>query len=115
MLFKYLIGVCGLSVPARDRSNEVIIITRDGCGYSEAMREMCKDRKLKCLDLNEDTLKADIKAITSKKFYTYPMVFEDGEFIGGYNEAEKHFRKRTETLSEEVNQLFKANFTGYDS
>lgn len=80
----------------RKRDKNVIIITRNNCGFSQAMRDLCEIKDLKCLDLNEDMLSADIKAITTKPNHTYPSVFVDGTHIGGYLESEEYFEELPE-------------------
>lgn len=89
----------------KERKNNVVMITRNGCGFSQAMRDLCFEKKLKCVDLNEDVLDADIKAITTKKVFTYPSVFVNGVHIGGYTEANEYFNNFEEI--EELNDKFK--------
>ena len=77
---------------SRDRTNRVVIITRNNCPYSEAMRDLCTAKDLKCADLNEDEIKSNIKVITNQPLQTYPSVYVDGKFIGGFEQAEKYFK-----------------------
>ena len=82
-----IIGFCYSS----DVHHNIIIITRNGCSFSEAMRTLCQSKNLGCVDLNEDVLQANIREITRYPNSTYPAVFMDGHFIGGYTEVARLF------------------------
>lgn len=66
---------------------DLMIVTRDRCGYSLAMREFLKSHHLNYKDIN---VSREGKSIIYKKKlqgHTYPMVFLKGEFIGGYDDG----------------------------
>merc|ERR1711911_99641 len=72
------------TLPMNMHLNSIIIITRNHCFYSESMRKFLRAKNLNFVDLNEDELNADIKAITNEKNFTYPSVYLNGKHIGGY-------------------------------
>ena len=91
MLFLTFISfILGLE---RYRTKKVIIITRDHCPYSQAMRRLLETKRIPFLDINEDLVDADVKAITNQPKHTYPSVYIDGTFIGGFEDAEKYFQR----------------------
>ncbi|KAL6121432.1 hypothetical protein NUSPORA_01643 [Nucleospora cyclopteri] len=86
---------------------KVIIITRNNCRWSQKMRDLLVRQNIPYLDLNEDILDADIKAITNYPGFTYPSVFLHGKFIGGFENAEIHpyFNKKQGPYDLEMNKL----------
>ncbi len=71
------------------------IYTRSGCSYCKMIMELLKDEDPPVDEINCDEYIAHskphffqfIKQIAGKEHKTFPAVFLDGEFIGGYTET----------------------------
>ncbi len=71
----------------RNLPNDILIITRNGCAYSRAMRSYLSDNQIAYVDLNEDELGISLIPITNKPEHTYPLVYINSEYVGGFEEA----------------------------
>ncbi|KAI5148057.1 hypothetical protein ENBRE01_0071 [Enteropsectra breve] len=70
-------------------AKNITIITRDGCPYSEKMRDLLRSKKLKYTDLNNSKLAYDAREEYEVPEVTYPAVFIGEEYVGGYVDAKK--------------------------
>lgn len=66
------------------------LITKDGCNYCEKARIFLSQKKIEYkvtdhAEVNIDTIKK------STMHTTFPFIFLDGEFIGGYDEMRMRF------------------------
>lgn len=68
------------------------ILYKEYCPYSQRAVELLKEKKAKFV------IKIAGKNFTEKEFKekfgpfaTYPRVYKDGEFIGGYDDLEEYF------------------------
>ncbi|ORD96670.1 hypothetical protein HERIO_1404 [Hepatospora eriocheir] len=106
MLFKLALNILTVccSTGLTSNSKKVVIITRDGCGYSKAMREMLIKNGIPYVDLNINKLNSDIRLITNYSNSTFPLVFENGKYIGGYSESTTHnFIKPVNNVNNDFN------------
>ncbi len=67
-----------------------LIYSKKGCIYCEAAKDLLKKQKISYtkVDVDEQN-KTNVYNIIDKKTNSYrffPMIFKDGQFIGGYNE-----------------------------
>lgn len=74
---------------------DIVIITRDRCGYSSAMRALLEEKNVKYKDIN---VSVEGKAVLKKRNLegmTYPMVIFNGKYIGGLSDTttNKEFRE----------------------
>jgi len=69
---------------------DISIVTRDGCGFSTAIRSFLNDKKLEFSDYNITQNGHDIRNDLGMREATFPLVFVDNEYIGGYEEAIKN-------------------------
>lgn len=72
-----------------------------GCKYCTKCKELLKEKKKVCKIINcdkylgslleRDAFYAFIKKYTIKQYIHFPMIFNEGKFIGGYKELMEHF------------------------
>lgn len=66
------------------------IITRDGCGWSRLMRGFLKERRVPYEDINTSYVGTEVKKDMGVEDATFPAVFLNGEYIGGYTDSIKN-------------------------
>jgi len=76
---------------------EFTVYTRSKCSYCTKVKNLLTNMNLQTKYINADTYIAStqlkeqffnyIQQITGKRHRTFPIVFFDAEFIGGYNET----------------------------
>ena len=84
----------------RPSNNTYTIYTKSNCKYCEKTKELLRDQEKAPLIINCDSyLQNDkehflqfIKTLTNKNHRTFPIVFVNGLFIGGYNETQQYHR-----------------------
>lgn len=77
------------------------IYTKTGCSYCEKVKVLLKNKNYNPIFINcDDYLKNDkefflnyIEKIAGVKHKTFPIVFKDGIFIGGFTETNKYIDK----------------------
>jgi glutaredoxin 3 len=82
----------------------VIIITKEHCSFCEKLQvfldgEQIVYKKIKCDEFiktaaSRDTFLQFISAKTGKDWKTFPIVFVDGKFIGGFNDTKRWISQR---------------------
>lgn len=70
--------------------SKVEIITRSRCGYSNLMRDFLVRNEIPFEEYNVNLVGTDIKKERNVENSTYPAVFLNGDFIGGYTDAMNH-------------------------
>jgi glutaredoxin len=81
--------------------NSVTIYTKSGCKYCTNVKQLLQENNIKyeVVDCDEYIIKDKekflnfIKKYTKKDYKTFPMVFNDTKFIGGYNETMEKVNK----------------------
>lgn len=79
---------------------DIEIITRDNCGFSEKMRNLLLTKKLHFTEKNTSKMGGKEKIFLIKGLSndtTFPAVFIDGAYVGGYSDV----IARPEMLTEE--------------
>lgn len=88
--------------------NSYTIYTKTGCSYCEKTKEMLKDieniKIINCDDYlinDKENFLSWVEAQTGGiKYRTFPIIFLNGKFIGGFTETKKQF---------EMNEAFAGN------
>lgn len=66
------------------------ILTKGGCKWCTKVKELLPQAHTIACDellLDRDAFFNDVDALTGKEYRTFPMVFFNGQFVGGYNET----------------------------
>lgn len=77
------------------------IYSKTDCSYCVKVKKLLMEKQIFFLDivcseyLNEDRdlFLSFIEKYASKKYNTFPMVFKDGVFLGGFTETSAYFDK----------------------
>jgi glutaredoxin len=77
------------------------IYTKTECSFCTKVKKLLLDKQIFFLDVQcDEFLREDkeaflsfIKKIANKEHRTFPMVFKDGKFIGGFTDTEMYFDK----------------------
>lgn len=85
----------------------VKIITREGCGWSRLMRGFLKERNVPYEDINTSYVGTQIKKDMGVEDATFPAVFLNGEYLGGYIESTRNpkllnFIGKKENLKDDI-------------
>lgn len=81
------------------------IYTKSQCGFCVKSKELLKSESYTMIDCDEylledkDAFLAFIENLVGKTYRTFPMIFKDGKFLGGYNETKTHYEKENAFLS----------------
>ena len=80
------------------------IYSKSGCMYCNKVKQMLTEKKKFFVEVNcddfliEDKNKASfllfISEIAKKEYKTFPMIFYNGDFIGGYNETKENIETK---------------------
>jgi len=73
------------------------MFTKKGCGYCDKSKELLKNKNIKyqfieVTDLTKHELFASIDNYTNK-YRTFPLIFVNDKFIGGFSELSKYIQK----------------------
>ena len=77
------------------------IYSKSNCSYCIKVKKILVDKQISFLDINCDEYLVKnkeefllfIKEQANKDYKTFPIVFKDGKFIGGFTETQHHFDK----------------------
>lgn len=77
------------------------IYSKSGCSNCTKVKKLLLDKQIFFLDISCDEFLIEdkegflifIKEKANKEWKTFPMVFNDGKFIGGFDEVKLHFDK----------------------
>ena len=87
------------------------VYTKSGCLNCPKVKSLLKDRELKIVECDEylfenrDDFLSYMKRIAETDVKMFPMVFNDGKFVGGYPETKTLYN----TLSHVLDELFGSN------
>lgn len=81
--------------------NGFTVYSKSGCGYCVRVKTLLKqqDVHFHVIDCDEFLLEDKpgflqfILLLVGKEYKTFPMVFFNGTFLGGFKETELHFKK----------------------
>lgn len=68
---------------------KVDLVTRDNCWYSQQMRDHLKNQKIQYDDFNVTQRGYDKRVDLDLPLATFPLVFVNDEYVGGYEEAKQ--------------------------
>lgn len=73
---------------------EYVIFTKIGCNYCKKAKDLLTDKNLKYQDIivtdkNKDLIYKKLDNFTGT-YRSFPMVFQNNKFIGGFSELEKY-------------------------
>lgn len=77
------------------------IYSKSGCSNCTKVKKLLLDKQIFFLDISCDEFLLEdkegfltfIKEKANKEWKTFPMVFKDGKFVGGFAEVQLHFDK----------------------
>ena len=77
------------------------IYSKSGCSNCTKVKKLLLDKQTFFLDVSCDEYLLEdkeafllfIKERSNKEYKTFPMVFNDGKFVGGFAETQLHFDK----------------------
>lgn len=78
--------------------NQITVYSKSGCINCSKVKTLLKDKNLafNVIDCDEFILENKeefllfIQTLTGKEYRMFPIVFDNKEFIGGYNETDKY-------------------------
>jgi len=74
--------------------NGYTVYTKTKCGWCRRTKNMLLDANIyNCdtfLEIDKTTFLNNMDSFTGKEHRTFPMVFYNGEFIGGYEDTKQH-------------------------
>ena len=84
--------------------NRITIYSKSGCTYCDSVKKLLIEQKVLFTIINcDEYLVKDkpkflqcIYLLVGKEYNTFPMVFFNGTFIGGFTDTEKYFQKIAE-------------------
>uniref|UniRef100_A0A6C0JI22 Glutaredoxin domain-containing protein n=1 Tax=viral metagenome TaxID=1070528 RepID=A0A6C0JI22_9ZZZZ len=75
------------------------IYTKSQCGFCIKSKNLLKAEPYTMIDCDEYLLEdkeaflAFIETICGKSYRTFPIIFKDGKFLGGFSETKTHYEK----------------------
>jgi len=82
-----------MSVPVPTTSGYTVY-TKSNCGWCRRVKNMLLNTTVyNCDDFlkkDRETFLKQMDDLTRKEFRTFPMVFFNGEFVGGYEDTKQH-------------------------
>ena len=77
------------------------IYSKSNCSYCIKVKKLLLDKQIFYLDIscdeylleNKEEFLLFIKQQANKEYKTFPIVFKDGKFIGGFTETQYYFDK----------------------
>ena len=87
------------------------IYSKSNCSYCTKVKNLLLGKQIFFLDIScDEFLMKDkeqfllfIKEKAKKEYRTFPMVFKDGKFIGGFDDTQKYFDKQLVKFDENEN------------
>lgn len=85
-------------------NNRITIYSKNGCKYCDNVKQLVIKQKvpftiIKCdeyLLKNKQCFLQNMYLLVGKEYNTFPMVFSDGIFVGGFTDTEQYFQKLAE-------------------
>jgi glutaredoxin len=77
------------------------VYSKSGCGYCTKIKKLLLEKNIFFLEVECDNFLLEdkeqfllfISEKAKKEYKTFPMVFYNGEFVGGYNEVKNNIEK----------------------
>ena len=75
------------------------IYTKSQCSFCVKSKTLLKAEAFTMIDCDEyiiddkDSFLQFIEGLIGKSYRTFPMIFHDGKFLGGYAETKEHYEK----------------------
>jgi glutaredoxin len=90
-----------MTTPFEPLGSGFTIYSKSDCSFCTKVKKLLMEKEIFFLDVQcDDYLKEDkegfilfMKKIANKDHRTFPMVFKDGKFIGGFSDTELYFDK----------------------
>lgn len=87
-----------MNIPA-PTNNSYTIYAKSGCGYCTKAKELLQNERPQPLVVNCDDYLSDNKreflnqmqALIGREYKTFPMIFKNGIFVGGYTETKQAY------------------------
>ena len=87
-----------MNIP-RPTHNSYTIYTKSGCGYCTKAKELLQNEHPQPLVVNCDGYLAhnkreflnQMQTLIGREYRTFPMIFKNGIFVGGYTETKKFY------------------------
>lgn len=80
--------------------NPSLIVTKPGCPFCQSAIEMLDKNKVQYKEFDYEEEKELVEAIKQEKRHkTFPMIFIDTEFVGGYDQLKKRYERKASTRS----------------
>ena len=77
------------------------VYSKSGCSYCTKVKQLLRDKQIFFLEVDCDKYLLEdkegflsfIKEKANKEYRTFPMIFKDGKFIGGFSETQTFIDK----------------------
>lgn len=98
--------ICDLNTYIDGNSTKIEIYTKNGCPYCEAAKEFLRAYKPKIIeyvslpDETKQKIQQKIENQTGKKYFMYPKIFINNEFIGGFTNLRENYSHLNPTYLE---------------
>lgn len=77
------------------------VYSKSNCSFCTKVKQLLKDNQIFFLEIQSDEYLLEdkegflffIKELTKKEYRTFPMVFNNGQFIGGFTDTESYVNK----------------------
>jgi glutaredoxin len=83
------------------------IYTKSQCPFCIKAKNLLKDEAYTMIDCDDyliddkETFLAFIENLIGKSYRTFPMIFKNKKFIGGFKEAQEEYQKKTNIFNSE--------------
>jgi len=88
------------------------IYTKSQCIYCEKAKTLLKSEPFTMIDCDEyinddkEAFLQFIEGLIGKSYRTFPMIFYDGKFLGGYTDSKEHYEKANAFTNAFTNDSF---------
>lgn len=77
------------------------VFTKTGCTYCEFVKELLEEEKFTSVNCDEflreqkGAFFTHVEGLAGKAHTTFPMVFHEGRFLGGFTETKKYYEAQS--------------------
>ena len=77
------------------------VFTKTGCTYCEFVKELLEEEKFTAVNCDEfltdqkEAFLVHVEDLAGKPHKTFPMVFHEGRFLGGFTETKKYYEAQS--------------------
>jgi glutaredoxin len=90
-----------MSTPFEPMETGFTVYSKSGCSFCTKVKKLLMDKQIFFVDIacdeflikDKEAFLLFIKERANKEYRTFPMVFKDAKFIGGFGETEQYFDK----------------------